>query len=88
MLQRLPAHRIAAVQLNDGPRVYNDFLWNARNTRFLPGDGELDVRGLLDTLNEIGYTGPYCVEVNYPEFRAYSVFDAAKRAYDATATYF
>jgi sugar phosphate isomerase/epimerase len=88
MLQRLPAHRIAAVQLNDGPRVYNDFLWNARNTRFLPGDGELDVCGLLDTLNGIGYTGPYCVEVNYPEFRAYSVADAAKRAYDATATYF
>ena len=88
MLQRIPAQRIAAVQLNDGPRVYNDFLWNARNTRFLPGDGELDVRGLLSTLNDIGYTGPYCVEVNYPEFRSYSVADAAKRAYDATATYF
>ena len=88
VLQRLPAQRIAAVQLNDGPRVYNDFLWNARNTRFLPGDGELDVRGFLDTLKRIGYTGPYCVEVNYPEFRAYSVTDAAKRAYDATANYF
>ncbi|GAS99485.1 xylose isomerase domain protein TIM barrel [Mycolicibacterium canariasense] len=87
-LQHLPAQRIAAVQLNDGPRVYNDFLWNARNTRYLPGDGELEVRGFLDTLAGIGYTGPYCVEVNYPEFRTYSVADAAKRAYDATASYF
>ena len=30
-----------------------------------------------------GYAGPYCVEVNTPEFRALPVDEAARRAADA-----
>ena len=47
---------VAAVQLNDGPRVHDNFLWNARNTRLLPGEGDLDVRGFVTTLKSIGST--------------------------------
>lgn len=84
-LRGLSPGRIAALQLNDGPLVHGDFLWNARNTRQLPGDGELNVVGLVRRLDEIGFTGPYCVEVNFPAFRRLPVEQAAERAFDKAA---
>lgn len=71
---------ITAVQLNDGPRVHSDYLVHARAARRLPGDGELDVTGLLRAVLRTGFTGPWCVEVNTPEFRALPVDEAARRA--------
>jgi sugar phosphate isomerase/epimerase len=72
--------RIAAVQLNDGPRVHGDYLRHARAARRLPGEGELDVIGLLRAVLRTGFTGPWCVEVNTPEFRALPVDEAGRRA--------
>jgi sugar phosphate isomerase/epimerase len=84
-LDDLPPSAIAAVQLNDGPRVHENYLWNARNTRWLPGRGGLDVVGLLRLLDRIGYAGPYCVEVNFPEYRALPAAEAARQAFGAAA---
>ena len=81
-LDDLPGAGIAAVQLNDGPRVYDDFLHHARAERKLPGQGELDVVGLIRAAARNGFTGPYCVEVNTPEFRALPVDEAARQAAD------
>jgi len=71
---------IGAVQLNDGPRVHDDFLTHARTARQLPGEGDLDVVGLIRAVLRTGYTGPWCVEVNTPEFRELPVDQAAARA--------
>jgi sugar phosphate isomerase/epimerase len=79
---------VAAVQLNDGPRVAENFLWNARNTRLLPGEGELDVRGFVEALRSIGYDGPFGIESSYPELRALDVGEAAARTFDATMKFF
>jgi hypothetical protein len=38
---------IAAVQLNDGSRVHEDYLVHARAARKLPGKGELNISALL-----------------------------------------
>ena len=76
---------IAAVQLNDGPRVHEDYLRHARAARRLPGEGELDVAGLLRAVLRTGFTGPWCVEVNTPEFRALHVDEAARRAATAAS---
>jgi sugar phosphate isomerase/epimerase len=84
-LTALPGAGVAAVQLNDGPRVHDDFLTNARATRLLPGEGDLDVVGLIGAVERTGFTGPYCVEVNTPEFRALPIAEAAKQAF-ATST--
>jgi sugar phosphate isomerase/epimerase len=84
----LDATSVAAVQLNDGPRVHDNFLWNARNTRLLPGEGDLDVRGFVSTLMSIGYDGPFGIESSYPEFRQLDVGEAAARAFDATMRFF
>jgi sugar phosphate isomerase/epimerase len=71
---------IAAVQLNDGPRVHRDYLTHARAARRLPGEGDLDVTGLIRAVLRTGFTGPWCVEVNTPEFRALPVDEAACQA--------
>jgi sugar phosphate isomerase/epimerase len=76
---------IAAVQLNDGPRVYDDHLVHARAARKLPGEGELDLTGLLQAVNHTGFTGPWCVEVNTPAFRSLPVDEAARQAADAAS---
>jgi hypothetical protein len=84
-LNDLPTAGITAVQLNDGPLVHQDFLQHARAQRQLPGHGELDVVGLIRAVHSTGYTGPYCVEANTPDFRNLPVGEAARRAAD-TAT--
>jgi sugar phosphate isomerase/epimerase len=83
LLDRLPAGAVAAVQLNDGPLVHDDFLRHARAERRLPGEGDLDVVGLVRAVRRSGFDGPWCVEVNTPEFRALPVEVAAVRAADA-----
>jgi sugar phosphate isomerase/epimerase len=80
VLADLPGAGVAAVQLNDGPRVHEDFLRHARAARRLPGEGELDVVGLVRAVQHTGFDGPWCVEVNTPEFRALPVGEAAKTA--------
>ncbi|MGW3650512.1 sugar phosphate isomerase/epimerase family protein [Streptomyces sp. NPDC000878] len=76
-LDGLSPERIVAVQLNDGRVVDGDFLTEARQGRLLPGEGELDVQGLLLGLHERGFRGPYCVEVNYPGYRDLPVEEMA-----------
>jgi sugar phosphate isomerase/epimerase len=83
LLAGCPAGTVAAVQLNDGPRVHEDFLRHARARRRLPGEGELDVTGLIRAVRDTGFDGPWCVEVNTPEHNAQPVAEAAKRAADA-----
>ena len=82
-LDRLPGAGVVAVQLNDGPRVHTDFLQHARAARRLPGSGELDVVGLVQAVESTGFAGPWCVEVNTPEFRDLPVKEAALVAADA-----
>ncbi len=71
---------VAAVQLNDGSRVAGDYLTHARAARLLPGQGELPIVDLVRAVLSIGYTGPWCVEVNTPDFRALPVDIAAHQA--------
>ena len=85
LLEGLPEGGIAAVQLNDGPLVHDDFLRNARATRRLPGEGDLDVLGLVRAIERSGFTGPYGVEVNTPEFRALPISVAAEQAFTTAA---
>lgn len=84
LLADLPGAGIAAVQLNDGPRVRSDdpadLLHAARTRRELPARGDLDVVGLIRAVRAAGFAGPWCVEVNTPAFRALPVDEAARQA--------
>jgi sugar phosphate isomerase/epimerase len=85
-LDGLRPDQIVAVQLNDGRVVPDEFLAEARQCRLLPGEGELDLTGLLLGLHERGFRGPYCVEVNYPAYRDLPVDDMATAAFTTAAT--
>jgi sugar phosphate isomerase/epimerase len=62
-----------------------DYLVHARTARRLPGQGELDVAGLVRAVLRTGFTGPWCVEVNTPDFRALPAEEAARCAVDAAS---
>jgi sugar phosphate isomerase/epimerase len=83
LLNDVDLSEITAVQLDDGPRVFADFQAQSRLTRFLPGDGELDVVGLTRRLMHMGYAGPWSVEVHYPELRNMPVDAAAQLVFDS-----
>jgi sugar phosphate isomerase/epimerase len=84
-LHGLAPDQIVAVQLNDGRVVDDNHLHEARQGRLLPGDGELDIAALLTGLRELGFRGPYCVEVNYPRYRDLPVDEMATQAFTKAA---
>ena len=63
-LAAIPGDRIHTVQLCDAPASPQPDLWTELMTaRLLPGEGDLDVAGLVRTLDAIGSTAPIGVEV-------------------------
>lgn len=63
-LLQIPGDRIHTVQLCDAPAVAQADLWSELMTaRLLPGEGDLDLIGLVRTLDAIGSTAPIGVEV-------------------------
>lgn len=63
-LWRIPGHRIHAIQLCDAPATPQPDLWTELMTaRLLPGEGDIDLAGLVRTLSAIGCTAPVGVEV-------------------------
>lgn len=63
-LAAIPGRFIGTVQLCDAPlRAEGDPLTETMAARLLPGEGELDLEGLIRTLDAIGSTAPVGVEV-------------------------
>jgi sugar phosphate isomerase/epimerase len=85
LLAALPADQVVAVQLDDadpepvGP-MFEDTIFRRR----LPGEGAFDLTGLLRTLDRVGVTGAYSVEIMSRDEQARPVREAAARAHDAT----
>src|SRR3954447_4160073 len=72
--------RIFFLQLADAPRMDMDVLQWSRHHRLFPGQGGLDVAGVLRATLEAGYDGPLSLEVFNDVFRA---SDPARMAVDA-----
>ena len=78
-LAKIPGHRIHAVQLCDAPAAPGADLWTELMTaRLLPGEGGLDVVGLVRTLDAIGCTAPTGVEVFHTRQDAMSLAEIAR----------
>lgn len=78
-LAKIPGHRIHAVQLCDAPAAPGADLWTELMTaRLLPGEGALDVVGLVRTLDAIGCTAPTGVEVFHTRQDAMSLSEIAR----------
>jgi sugar phosphate isomerase/epimerase len=86
MLRAIPAERIFAVQLDDGPRrpVDPDYYTDCTRYRDVPGDGEFDLTGFLGLLAESGVRLPLSVEVISTDLLQRPAGEVARRLAGAT----
>ncbi len=83
LLGSLPAEHVVAVQLDDAdPEPVGPLFEDTMLRRRLPGEGALDLTGLVRTLDRIGVAGPYSVEIMSREEQARPAREAAARAYE------
>jgi sugar phosphate isomerase/epimerase len=84
-LRAVPGDRVFGLQLDDGPTEPEADLPTASlHERRLPGEGELDLAGLLGTLREIGVVAPVGVEVFSDELHRLDPAEAGQRVAAAT----
>ena len=86
---RVPQQYIASVELNDG--IYNA-PWSLHedtiNHRRLCGEGEFDVKGFIQVLQQAGYDGPWGVEVLSEDLRKQPLSEVVPRAFRTTMAQF
>jgi sugar phosphate isomerase/epimerase len=88
-LRRLPLEYLAWVELSDGwLKNMDDPIDEVVNHRELPGEGEFDLRGYIAACKDLGYAGPWGVEVLSEELRNQPMDVIFRRAYDTTAAQF
>lgn len=62
-LAGIPGDRIGYLQIADAPRLDMNVLTWSRHYRCFPGQGDLDVAGLVGAVIDAGYRGPLSLEV-------------------------
>jgi sugar phosphate isomerase/epimerase len=88
-LRAVPLEQIAWVELSDGQLEWlDDRIDEVVNHRRLPGEGEFDIPGYVEAFKEIGYTGPWGVEVLSAELRSLPIEEEFNRAYETTLAQF
>jgi sugar phosphate isomerase/epimerase len=85
-LRRIPSRFLGWVELCDGPYEYaEDRLDEVINRRKLPGEGEFPVAEYVSVFRELGYDGPWGVEVLSEELRNLPIEQIFDRAYETTS---
>ncbi len=82
MITALPAERIFAIQMSDGPLAPGplDYKTDCLTTRVPPGEGEFDCVGFLSSLRAMGVDAPISLEVCSTELWAAPAQHAAEAA--------
>jgi 4-hydroxyphenylpyruvate dioxygenase len=71
-IARLPAEKIALVQVADAPAMTMDALSLSRHYRCYPGQGDYPIIDYLDAVTRSGYRGPLSLEIFNDQFRGAS----------------
>lgn len=88
-LRRVPLEYLSWVELSDGQaQNMDDLVDETVNHRRLPGEGEFDIPGYVATCQDIGYGGPWGVEVLSEELRSLPIDQEFERAYETTIAQF
>lgn len=84
LIRALPADRVFAVQMNDGPLrpTLDDYKADCLATRLPPGEGEFDCVGFVRVLRDMGVTAPISVEVASTVLWELPAAESAQRAAD------
>jgi sugar phosphate isomerase/epimerase len=84
-LLAVPAEKVLAIQLDDGPAKPEDNLIEATlHARLLPGEGEFDLLGYLEAIDSLGADAPIGVEVFSDELHSKGPDEAAAQAASST----
>ncbi len=75
------------VELNDGTLPGSPRHDPSRARRFC-GEGEFDIKGFIKCVTEMGYTGPWAVEVFSEELVGLSLEELNARAFQTTMAQF
>ena len=84
-LLRIPKRFLSWVELSDGGfENMPDPIDEVVNHRRLPGEGEFPIRAYVEACREIGYEGPWGVEVLSEDLRNRPIEEIFARAYEAS----
>jgi sugar phosphate isomerase/epimerase len=83
----IPLQYLINLELNDGTLPGSPRHDPSRARRFC-GEGEFDIKGLIKCVNEMGYTGPWAVEVFSEELAGLSLEELNTRAFETTMAQF
>ena len=85
-LRCIPPRFLSWVELSDGPYEYaEDRLDEVINRRRLPGEGEFPIAEYAAVCRELGYEGPWGVEVLSEELRSLPIEQIFERAFETTS---
>jgi sugar phosphate isomerase/epimerase len=86
-ISRIPLPYLINVELNDGALPGSPRYDPSRERRFC-GEGDFDIKGLIKCVQEMGYTGPWAVEVFSRELVGLSLEKLNTRAFETTMAQF
>jgi sugar phosphate isomerase/epimerase len=86
-ISRIPVQYLINLELNDGTLPGSPRHDPSRARRFC-GEGEFDIKGFIKCVNDMGYTGPWAVEVFFRELTGLSLEELNTRAFRTTTSQF
>ncbi len=86
-IRRIPLQYLVNLELNDGTLPGSPRYDPTKARRFC-GEGEFDIQGLIHCVQEMGYTGPWGVEVFSEELTGLPLEELNRRAYETTMAQF
>jgi sugar phosphate isomerase/epimerase len=85
-LRSIPSERIHVLQLNDAPaKRSDDLVVETMTGRLLPGEGDVDIHGLLDVLDGMGASPLVASEVFSTALAELGAAENARRQFDAAS---
>jgi sugar phosphate isomerase/epimerase len=85
-ISRIPLMYLMNVELNDGTLPGSPG-HDPSNRRFC-GEGEYDIRGLIQCVQQMGYTGPWAVEVISEKLAGLPLEEVSRRAFETSRAAF
>jgi len=86
-IRKIPLQYLVSLELNDGALPGSPLYDPSRVRRFC-GEGDFNIRGLIECVQQMGYTGPWAVEVFSQELVGLTLEALNSRAYETTITQF
>ncbi len=86
-VSRIPLPYLINIELNDGA-LPGSPKYNPSRARRFCGEGDFDIKGLIQTAKNMGYAGPWAVEVMSEELTKIPLNELATRAFNTTMAEF